>query len=160
MMNFIKSYNLLSLIRIPTYFKNPKNPSCVILTDSPFKSRCVIEIGLSKLLKITVALMMVYLLKKWSLITSKYKSFTIERYKEDLLLQLPNKDFNTNTLEKVLTTFVNFFNQYAPCKNKTWRANHSSLTNKKLCKALITRTKLKNKCLRNRRLNTGQQIII
>ena len=98
--------------------------------------------------------------KKISLITSKYKSFTIERYKEDLLLQLPNKDFNTNTLEKVLTTFVNFFNQYAPCKNKTWRANHSSLTNKKLCKALITRTKLKNKCLRNRRLYAGEQIII
>ena len=43
--------NLYSLIKQPTCFKNPENPSCtdLILTNKPnsFQTKCVIETGLS-----------------------------------------------------------------------------------------------------------------
>ena len=43
--------NLYSLIKQPTCFKNPENPSCIdlILTNKPnsFQTKCVIETGLS-----------------------------------------------------------------------------------------------------------------
>ena len=48
---FCKSYSFNSLIKQPTCFKNPKNPSCIdlILTSKPrsFQTKCVIETGLS-----------------------------------------------------------------------------------------------------------------
>ena len=51
MRNFFNSYSLSSLIKQPTCFKNPENPSCInlILTNKPrsFQSTCVIETGLS-----------------------------------------------------------------------------------------------------------------
>ena len=48
---FCESYNLSSLIKEPTCYKNPPNSSCVnlILTNSPhtFQNSCVIQTGLS-----------------------------------------------------------------------------------------------------------------
>ena len=47
--SFCESYNLTSLIKQPTCFKNLKKPSCIdlILTSKPksFQSRCVTEAG-------------------------------------------------------------------------------------------------------------------
>ena len=47
---FCDTYDLKSLIKEPTCYKNPENPSCVdlILTSNPkcFQSSCVSEIGL------------------------------------------------------------------------------------------------------------------
>ena len=58
---FCESYNFKSLIKDPTCFKNPENPSCIdlILTNSPysFQNSCVIETGLSDFHKMTVSVM-------------------------------------------------------------------------------------------------------
>ena len=86
MEDFCKSYNLKSLVRVPTCFKNPENPSCIdlILTNSPysFQSSCVIETGLSHFHKITVAVMKVSFQKiKPKIITYRnYKLFSNELY--------------------------------------------------------------------------------
>ena len=57
MRNFCNSYSLNSLIKQPTCFKNPENPSCIdlILTNKPrsFQSTCVIETGLSDFHRMT-----------------------------------------------------------------------------------------------------------
>ena len=49
--NFCSSYNLISMINRPTYFKNPEKPSCIdlILTNCPrsFQNSCAIETGSS-----------------------------------------------------------------------------------------------------------------
>ena len=51
--------SLNSLIKQPTCFKNPENPTCIgmILTNKPrsFQSTCVIEIGLSDFHGITIS---------------------------------------------------------------------------------------------------------
>ena len=51
-------YGLKNLIKVPTCYQNPQNPSCIdlILTNSPlsFQSSGVIETGLSDFHKMTV----------------------------------------------------------------------------------------------------------
>ena len=50
MISFCETYNLTNLIKQPTCYKNPDNPTCIhlILTNFPrtFQSICVIETGL------------------------------------------------------------------------------------------------------------------
>ena len=59
---FCDYYNLISLIKQPTCYKNPNNPTCIDLilsnTSRNFQSTCVIETGLSDfhLMTLTVAL--------------------------------------------------------------------------------------------------------
>ena len=61
MSEFCGVYNLKSLIREPTCYKNPENPSCIdlILTNGPFnfQNSCVFETGLSDFHKIAVTVM-------------------------------------------------------------------------------------------------------
>ena len=55
---FSDTYDLKSLIKEPTYYKNPNKPSCIdlILTTKPrsFQHSCIIETGLSHFHKMTV----------------------------------------------------------------------------------------------------------
>ena len=59
--NFCNAYDLRSLIKEPTRFKNPKNPSCIdlILTNSPrsFQGSCVVETGLSDVHRMVATIM-------------------------------------------------------------------------------------------------------
>ena len=61
MKSFCESYNLTSLIKQPTCFKNPEKPSCIdlILTNRPksFQTTCVIETGLFDFHRMTVSVL-------------------------------------------------------------------------------------------------------
>ena len=61
MKSFCESYTLSSLIKEPTCYKNPQNPSCIdlILTNSPysFQNSFAIETGLSDFHEMTVTAM-------------------------------------------------------------------------------------------------------
>ena len=67
MTSFCKSYNLKSIIKQPTCFKNPEKPSCIdlILTNRPksFQSTCVVETGLSDFHRMTVSVLKMYFIK-------------------------------------------------------------------------------------------------
>ena len=67
-----------------------------------------------------------------------FKLFSSELYKEDLVFDLPNKS-SIRKIEKVLQRR----SRYASCKK--------IFMNKELSKAIITRTRLRNKFIRNRR---------
>ena len=58
MKNFCHCCNLKNLIKVPTCFKNPNNPTridlCLTNTPKSFRSSCVLETGLSDFHKITV----------------------------------------------------------------------------------------------------------
>ena len=68
MRNFCNSYNLNNLIKQPTCFKNPENPSCIdlILTNKPrfFLSTCVIETGLSDFHRMAVSVLKTHFRKQ------------------------------------------------------------------------------------------------
>ena len=61
MTSFCESYNLKSITKQPTCFKNPEKPSCIdlILTNRPksFQSTCVIETGSSDFHRITMSVL-------------------------------------------------------------------------------------------------------
>ena len=61
MNDFCESYNLRSLIRESTCYKNPENPSCIdlFLTNSPnsFQNSGVVETGLSDFHRMIVTVM-------------------------------------------------------------------------------------------------------
>ena len=61
-------------------------------------------------------------------------------------------------------TFLSDLNNFAPVKKKYFRANHSKLVNKVLSKAIMLRTKLRNKLFKQKtrktRLGYNKQINI
>ena len=62
--DFMSTYNLKSLVKQKTCFKNPDNPSCIdlILTNSPrsFQDSCLFETGLSDFHKLTTTVLKRY----------------------------------------------------------------------------------------------------
>ena len=80
-----ENYGLKSLIRQPTYYKNPSNPACIdlILTNLPrsFQSTCVVETGLSNFYLMTLTVMR-EVFKKYQPKTincTSYKTFSNEK---------------------------------------------------------------------------------
>ena len=82
----VKVYKLQNLIKEPTCFKNPENPTCIdlILTNKPlsFKNTYVIETGLSDFQKMVVTVMKMHFSKmKLQVITYReYKDFHNETF--------------------------------------------------------------------------------
>ena len=94
MKTFGENYKLRNLIKEPTCFKNPKNPTCIdlILTNKPlsFKNTYVIETGLSGFHKIIVVVIKMYFPKMKPQVVScqKYKNFKNIRLSQRIFLRL------------------------------------------------------------------------
>ena len=106
MKDFCSSYCLKSLIKHPTCFQNPANPSCIdlILTN---KSRsfhstcCVIEIGLSDFHRMIVSVLKAHFRKLPPKVIRyrDFKKFENERFMDFLYLALnsQNIDYTKNS---------------------------------------------------------------
>ena len=159
MKSFCENYCLKNLIRQPTCYKNPSNPVCIdlILTNVPrsFQSTCVVETGLSDLQFMTLAVMRKSF-KKYQPKTinyRSYKNFSNEKYRETLISNLSKENFinNDDGLQGFCHISLDALNKHAPRKKKHARDNQMIFFNKELSKALMTRTKLRNIFLQNRR---------
>ena len=99
---FFESYNLSSLIKEPTCYKNPQNPSCIdlILTNSPysFQNSCVIETGLSDFDKMTVTVTKTSYekLKPRIICYRDYKNFCNDIFQKILLDKFAAENINAN----------------------------------------------------------------
>ena len=88
---FCDNYNLTSLIKRPTCYKNPNNPTCIdlILSNTPrsFQSTCVIETGLSDFHLMTLTVMKKSFRKFHPRLINyrSYKNFSNEAFRESLL---------------------------------------------------------------------------
>ena len=157
--DFCQLYNLKHLIKVPTYNKNPENPSIIelMLTNSPYsyQNSCAIETGLSDFHKMTITVLKTFFQKKGPKVIS-YRDY--KNYSNDIFRQLINDDFNvlhqTSNEHQPLQTYLNVcmraLDVCAPRKTKYVRANNSPFMNKNISKAIMTRTRLRNKFLRNR----------
>ena len=152
MQSFCESYNLKSLIKQPTCYKNPDKPTCIdlILTNVPrmFQSTCVIETGLSDFHLMTVTVMRKTFKKLSPRIISyrSYKDFSNETFRDCLVNNLPNEVFsnNDNGLEKFCKTTMDTLNLFAPIKKKYARGNKMPFMTKYLSKEMMTRSRLRN----------------
>ena len=155
MSEFCDIYNLKNLITGPTCFKNPLNPSSIdlILTNRPrsFQHSQTIETGLSDHHRMTVTVLKSFF-QKQSPVCIKYRDYKC--MDKDLFHIVLNQKLNCTesskmTYEDFETIFIEELNKHAPMKEKYVRANNAPFMTKTLSKAIMTRSRLRNRYLKN-----------
>ena len=102
MKSFCENYDLKSLIKQPTCYKNPDCPTCIdlILTNVPrsFQSTCVVETELSDfhLMTLTVLRKSFKKFQPKLIKYRSYKTFSNEAYRETLINNLSIENFINN----------------------------------------------------------------
>ena len=83
-----------------------------------------------------------------------YKQFNEGKFKDLFLSYLNELEMSDLSVDVFKMTFLNALNSFASVKKKYLRANHSKFVNKELSKAMILRTKLRNKFLKQKTTET------
>ena len=137
--NFLNTYHLKHIVKQKTCFKNPDRPSCIdlILTNSSrsFQETCNVETGLLDFHKLVVTVLKLYFPKR----------FQNDLFKSELDYELSKLEF-----EHFLNIFIEILNKHAPVKKKYLRANQGEFMSKELNKAIMTRSRLRNKYLKEK----------
>ena len=155
MKSFCETYNLKNLIKEPTCYKNPLNPSSidVILTNKfrSFRDSRAIETGLSDFHKMTITTLKTFFQKKSPTVIKyrNYKLFYDEQFHNELKTELGKMDLETTDYTTFQNTFMSILENHAPSKEKLVRANNAPFMNKTLSKAIMTRSQLRNKYNKN-----------
>ena len=156
--SFCEPYNLKSVIKQSTCFKNPEKPSCIdlILTNRPksFQSTCVIETGLSDFHRMTLSVLKMHFRKLPPKVIT-YRNFS--NYDNANFINSLNDVLNEHEIQEHLLNDPDCFykvcaevlNRHAPQKKKYVRGNNKPFMNKTLSQAIMQRTKLRNKFLKD-----------
>ena len=145
--SFLNQYDSRNLVKEPTCFKNPENPSCIdlFITNQPmsFQNTGVLNIGCSDFHKMTITVMKTKFNKsKPKEITYRnYKHFNENYFKNELKQCLGATNIKYIEFEEI---FLNVLEKFAPIKKKIIRGNHAPYMNKILRKATMRRTQLQN----------------
>ena len=159
---FCSIWNLKSLGKEPTCFKNPNNPSCIDLfltnTIRSFQETQVFETGLSDFHKLVVTVLKSTFPKSPPKVITyrSYKSFSNDLFRDDLnsLLSKENMTLDFTSLASFTKIFIDTLNKHAPIKKKYIRANHANFVTKALRKAIMLRSKLWNIFLKEKSLES------
>ena len=160
--NFLKEfcdlYGMKSLIRIPTCYKNPANSTCIdlMLTNSnrSFQNSCTIETGLSDFHKMIVTVLKIYFQKREAKVINyrDYRNFSNEEFRQQVLKDILKATQNGDIVsyESFLSICQQALDSRAPKKQKYVRSNHSPFINKTILKAIMDRSRLRNKLVKTR----------
>ena len=154
--DFCVSYNLSSLIKESTCYKNPENPSCIdlILTSSSRSFQCssAIESGLSDFHKKIVTVFKTTFQRIPAKIRNyrDYRDFNNDAFRECLITDLANENIGDGDLNKFIETCHETLNNHAPSKKKYIRGNQMPFMNMELSKAIMDRTRFRNNFLKHR----------
>ena len=156
MLEFMSSLDLRNLITDPTCFKNIENPSCIdlIITNRPksFQHSRVIETGISDFHKLTITVIKMKFNRYPPSVISyrEYKSYSPYLFRAELncILSFDLNFINNDTFTQIV---MELLNKHCPIKFKYIRGNDSPFMTKELRKAIMQRSKLRN---RLNKLNT------
>ena len=155
--NFCDLYNCKTLIKEPTCLKNPVNPTCLdlMLTNSyrSFQNSCAIETGLSDFHRMVVTVMKAYFQKQKPKVVTygDYKNFPVNDYRQKITYELLLLGYaNDIPFDAFMNICKATLDRVAPLKQKYVRSSHSDFLNKEILKAIMNRTRLRNKFLRSR----------
>ena len=154
--DFCNVYNLSNLVKEPTCYKNRGNPSCIdlFLTNRPkyFQSTMTMETAISDFHKMIITVLKFFYKKQKPKIIHyrNYKTFNANLFKEELNNELLNTDINNAELVEFTSTVLSVLDKHAPIKRKYIRANNSMLMTKELRAAIMQRSKLRQKFLKER----------
>ena len=123
---FCEAYDLSSLIKVSTCYKNLEKPSCIdlLLTNRPksFQNSPVVETGLSNLHKMTVTVMKNTFEKLKPRVSyfRNWNEFCNKKLRTQLLTKLSLENFSnsSNGINKFQEIFVNTLDISAPRKKK------------------------------------------
>ena len=154
--SFCTLFKLKHLIKEPTCYKNPDNPSCIDLFwinyARSFHNTCVFETGISDFHKLVVTLLQ----SKFESLPPKiisyrtYKHFNEKKNKDLFLSYLNELEMSDLSVDVFKMIFLNILNSFARVRKKYFRANHSKFVNKDFNKAMMQRIKLRNKFLKQK----------
>ena len=158
MIGFCETYKLRNLLKHPTCFKNPENTSCIdlLLTNKPlsFQTTTVIEIRLSDFHKMIVAVMKMHFpkMKPRVIRYRKYKTFNNDAFVNTLRQELTKqkKVLDEKRLDAFSEICSDVLDKHAPQRKRYLRSNHKPFMNNEISKAIMTRTRLRNRFLKNR----------
>ena len=160
---FLDGCNAKNLVKNKTCFKSTENPPCVdlIITDKPgsFQHTNVFEIGISNHHELVTAVMKAKFTKASSKCVHyhNYKNFNEQDFKLELRgkLEVDVVDANYETFHNV---YLNVLNKHAPIKTKVIRGNQAPYITKAYRKAVMKRSKLKTKYLKNSTLENFKKV--
>ena len=155
---FCETYKLRNLVKHPTCFKNPGNPSSMdlLLTNKPlsFQTTTVIETGLSDFHKMIVAVMKMHFpkMKPRVIRYRKYKTFNNDAFVNTLRQELTKqkKVLDEKRLDAFSEICSDVLDKHAPQRKRYLRSNHKPFMNNEISKAIMTRTRVRNRFLKNR----------
>ena len=107
--DFCDIYNLKNLVKEPTCYKNPDNPSCIdlFLTNRPRTFQCTttIETGISDFHKLVVTVLKTFYKKQRPKIIHyrNYKNFENGNFRQDLKKELLKFDVTNASLSNLMT---------------------------------------------------------
>ncbi len=144
---FLDEFHARNLVKEPTCYKNPDNPSCVdlFITNGyrSFMKTTTVGTGLSDFHKMIITVMRTTFPKTGPKVVkyrdySKYNSID---FGMDLERRLRNKPNTYDTFERIFLETLDF---HAPQKSKVLRANHKPYVTKDMRKAIMLRSQLQN----------------
>ena len=153
--NFLNTYSMKKLVKEPTCYKT-ETQRCIdlILTNrnQSMQHTTAIETGLSDFHKMVVTVLKTTFPKQGPSIINyrSYKNFDQTSFKQDLRIELDNVDTSNINYGAFETAFDKVLNEHAPLKKKYVRANDAPFMTKALRKAVMLRTRLRNKYNQNR----------
>ena len=155
--NFMENYNLKNLVKEPTCYKNPLNPSCIdlVLTNKSrnFKNTTTIDFGLSDFHKMVLTSFK-FQYKPGNpkvVYYRQYSHFDKKEFAKELKLTFKHESINNyDTFED---KFRGIVEKHAPLKKKTLRANDAPYMSKALRKAMMKRTELATRYNKTRNLD-------
>ena len=156
MEDFCSLFHLNSLIKEPTCFKNPENPSTIdlILTNRRgcFQQSTVLETGLSDFHKMVVTVLKTSFRKMPPKIVKyrDYKKYSRAAFRSELRYYFNDMNLNQLSNDEYVFLVTDIFNRHAPLKTRYVRANDNPFITKELRKEHMRRTRLKNKYLKSK----------
>ena len=151
---FLFERNFKNLVKEKTCYKSLENPSCIdlLITNSSasFQNTTTVETGLSDFHKMVVTVMKTTFPKAQPKIVyyRDYKNFDLAKFRSDLRLELSKED--TPSYFHFEVTFLRILENHAPMKQKVLRANDKPYMTKTLRKAIMRRSALKNRYLKEK----------
>ena len=118
--SFCEIYDLENLIKQPTCYKNPINPTSIdlILTNrsNNFQNSTTLETGLSDHHKLTLTVLKTYVKKKDPISVNYrcYKKFNENLFRSQLIISLQSMENNVMNYDKFKETFMIDLNEHAP----------------------------------------------
>ena len=147
-------YDLENLVRVPTCYKNPENPSCIFLfltsKNLCFQDTNAFEAGLPDSHKLAVTVTKAYFrkMKPKTIRYKSYKNFDNYAFRSTLLNYFMCENSKWK-LEDLVNSTLNYISQRIPLKSRYVRAYQFPYMSKTISQAIMVRNRLKNKCMKN-----------